>query len=123
MRSQALHALAWMLLRACPPMRAHAILVGLGAWLAPIETPDEARRVARTLAGHGTCLSRALALAARAPAADVVIGVAVRGDSPLLAHAWVEMNGAPIDPSEVTGSPIARLRGPRSTSSREPDRA
>jgi hypothetical protein len=48
------------------------------------------------------------------PAADVAIGVAPRKDAPLFAHAWVEMNGVPIDPADVAGAVIARLHGPRS---------
>jgi hypothetical protein len=111
-----LHTLAWGLLRACPPARAHALLLRIGAHLAPIATPDEARRMSRALARHGTCLSRSLAVAARTPTADVVIGVEPRGNAPLFAHAWVEMNGAPLEPSDVAGAVIARLRGPRSTS-------
>lgn len=65
--------------------------------------------MASMLAGHGTCLSRSLAIAARMPDAEVVIGVAPGGASPLFAHAWVEMNGTPLDPTEVAGSVIARL--------------
>jgi hypothetical protein len=103
------------LLRTCRPLRAHALMVRLGAWLPPIETPSEARRVARTLARFGTCLSRSLAIASRAPTADVVIAVSPRAHAPLSAHAWVEMDGAPIDPSDVAGTVIARLAGPRST--------
>jgi hypothetical protein len=44
------------------------------------------------------------------PSADVVIGVMPRGGA-LLAHAWIEMNGEPLDPAQVTGAEIARLRG------------
>lgn len=109
----ALHAVAWTLLHVSAPARAHQILVRLGAWLPEIRTPDEARRVARTLASHGTCLSRSFAIAARAPSADVVIGVAPRPNAPLLAHAWIEMDGNPVDPSEVMGKAIGRLRGRR----------
>jgi hypothetical protein len=107
--------LARILLRLCSPLRAHALLVRVGALLPELNTPAEARRAIQALAGRGTCLSRALAIAARAPRADVVIGVTPAGHAPLLAHAWVEMDGAPIDPSEVSGAVIARLRGPRST--------
>lgn len=95
-------------------MRAHAILLRIGARLAHNQTPDGARRAARAIARQGTCLSRALAVAARTPTADVVIGVEPRKDAPLFAHAWLEMNGVPIDPSEVAGTVIARLHGPRS---------
>jgi hypothetical protein len=89
-------------------------LTRAGTLLPTVDSPEEARRIAASLAGHGTCLSRSLALAARAPSADVVIGVMPRGTAPLLAHAWIEMNGAPINPAEVTGAEIARIRGPRS---------
>jgi hypothetical protein len=107
--------LASGLLRVCSPLRAHAVLVRVGAFLPELHTPGEARGAMQALGGRGTCLTRALAVAARAPAADVVIGVAPGGQAPLLAHAWVEMDGAPIDPSDVAGTVIARLRGPLST--------
>jgi hypothetical protein len=107
--------LARGLLQTAPPMRVHALMLRVGAWLPPHLTPEEAQRAARSLGRRGSCLSRALAVAARAPAADVVIAVEPRGAAPLFAHAWVEMDGAPIDPAEVAGVVIARLRGPRST--------
>jgi len=117
----AMLALARGLLTACAPPRAHALLLRIGARFPPIETPEEARRVSRFLARFGTCLTRSLAVAARAPTADVVIGVAPRKDAPLFAHAWVEMNGVPIDPADVAGTVIARLYGPRSTTRGAPD--
>jgi|HubBroStandDraft_2_1064218.scaffolds.fasta_scaffold547641_2 hypothetical protein len=108
----AIHVAAWSLLRArCSPLTTHMILRRAGAWLPVIESPDQARVVARSLLRHGTCLSRSLALAARAPSADVVIGVSPRQDAPLHAHAWIEMNGAPLEPTDVAGEEIARLRG------------
>ncbi len=110
-----MHFLSWSLLKGgCSAIRTHAIVTRIGAWLPAISSPDEARRVSRSLLRHGTCLSRSLALAARTPTADVVIGVAPRKDAPLHAHAWVEMEGGPIDPSDVSGAPIARLHGRRS---------
>jgi hypothetical protein len=115
LRDSSIHASAWILLRTFSPARTHALLLRIGAHLEPIDTVDEARLVLRALLRHGTCLSRALAVAARTPTADVVIGVEPRKDAPLFAHAWVEMDGAPIDPSDVAGTVIARLRGPRST--------
>jgi transglutaminase superfamily protein len=111
----AIHVAAWSLLRArLSPLTAHAVLCRAGAWLPAIESAEEARGVARSLIPHGTCLSRSLTLAARAPSADVVIGVSPRGDAPLHAHAWIEMNGAPLEPTDVSGEEIARLRGRRS---------
>jgi hypothetical protein len=111
----AIHVAAWSLLRArCSPLAAHRVLVRAGSWLPSVESPEEARALARSLVRHGTCLSRSLTLAARAPSADVVIGVSPRVGAPLHAHAWIEMNGVPIDPADVSGEVIARLRGPRS---------
>ena len=49
------------------------------------------------------------------PTAEVVIGVAPRRNAPLFAHAWIEVDDVPIDPEEVAGNVIARLRAPRST--------
>ena len=115
-RDASLHAVAWVLLRTGPPARAHAILLRLGARLAPISDPSEALRLSQFLAPRGTCLSRSLAVAARTPTADVVIGVDPRKNAPFFAHAWVEMDGVPLDPADVAGTVIARLRGPRSRS-------
>jgi hypothetical protein len=106
------------LLAACPPARAHAVLLRIGARFPPIETADEARRTLRFLARYGTCLTRSLAVAARIPRADVVIGVAPRKDAPLFAHAWVEMDGMAVDPADVAGAIIARLHGPQSPTRR-----
>jgi hypothetical protein len=115
----AIHVAAWSLLRAgCAPITAHGVVIRAGAWLPTIDSPEEARVVARSLLRHGTCLSRSLALAARAPTADVVIGVTPRRQAPLLAHAWIEMGGAPIDTADVSGAEIARLRGPASATGR-----
>jgi hypothetical protein len=108
----AMHVAAWGLLRAgCSPLTAHRVLCRAGTWLPPVDSPEEARVIARSLLRHGTCLTRSVALAARAPSADVVIGVTPRGQGALSAHAWIEMGGTPIDPADVSGLEIARLRG------------
>ena len=57
-----------------------------------------------------------MAIAARAQDAEVVIGVDTRADEQLFAHAWLEIAGEPIDPSDVAGGVIARLQGARRTS-------
>jgi hypothetical protein len=55
-------------------------------------------------------LSRALALSARSPDLDVVIGVLARSERDTsLAHAWIELGGLPVDVSEVVGVEIARM--------------
>ena len=113
-RDLALLACAQGLLRVFPPLRAHAWLLRIGAHFPPVRSPEAARSALAAIAGHGTCLGRALAVAARAPSADVVIGVAPGGASPLFAHAWIEMDGTPVDPLDVIGAPIARIPGPQS---------
>jgi hypothetical protein len=85
--------------------------VRMGSFLPAIRTSEQARVALGTLSSHGTCLSRALAVAARTPSADVAIAVATDPRAPLFAHAWIEMDGAPIDPSDAVGSVIARLKG------------
>ncbi len=107
------------LLRVVSPLRAHATLVRVGSLLPPLNSREDVRLASRRLGRRGTCLSRSLAIAARAPAASVVIGVALPGNAPFLAHAWVEMDGGPVDPAQVMGEPIARLAGPRARGGRD----
>ncbi len=118
LRDLALLAAADRLLKWCSPEAAQAYLRRLVVAFEPIETVEEAQRMARRLDGYGSCLSRSLAVAARTPTADVVIGVEPRpGESPF-AHAWVEIGGVPLDASDVAGTVIAKLRGPRSLAPR-----
>ncbi len=112
---QAIHVLARTLLRVCAPIRAHAILLRVGARLPALRTPEQARRVVASLVPRGTCLSRSLTVAARTPGAEVVIGVAPRERRALHAHAWIEMDGVPLDAAEVSGAVIARLGRPDRT--------
>jgi hypothetical protein len=112
-RDLALLALAQALLRVLSPLQAHALLLRIGPLWPEVRSPDDARRVLARIGAHGTCLGRAFAVAARAPTADVVIAVDP-GRSPFFAHAWLEMNGAPVDPLDAIGAPIARIRGPLS---------
>jgi hypothetical protein len=111
MTDEVLHVLARAMLRACSPQRAHAFLMRIGALLPQHRTMAEVRRAAASLKRRGTCLSQSLTLAARAPGSQIVIGVAPRIDSRLAAHAWLEMAGEPIDPSDVAGKEIARFGG------------
>jgi hypothetical protein len=112
----AMLVLARSLLRACSPIRAHALLLRVGSWLPPIRSPEEARAALQAISKHGTCLSRSLAVAARAPAADVAIGVTPNKKASIFAHAWIEVDGAPLNPGDVVGSVIATLRGRQSAS-------
>ncbi|WP_394848339.1 lasso peptide biosynthesis protein [Pendulispora brunnea] len=72
---------------------------------------SEARDAAAALDGAGTCLSRALTIAACLPCSEVVIGVDPNGKTalPIFAHAWVEVSTVPIRPTDVQGLEIARL--------------
>lgn len=110
----AMLVLARSLLRACSPIRAHALLLRVGAWLPAIRSPDEARAALESISTHGTCLTRSLAVAARAPAADVAIGVTPDKKASIFAHAWVEMDGMPLNAGDVSGTVIATLRGRQS---------
>jgi hypothetical protein len=109
MTDEAIHVLARILLRICSPGRAHAILTRIGALFSSHADRAGLLRASAHLRRQGTCLSRALAIAARAPQAEVVIGVAPRSGQPLLAHAWLELAGEPVDASDVAGNEIVRL--------------
>jgi hypothetical protein len=55
-------------------------------------------------------LSRSLAIASVLPQASVVIAVRRDGaPGDVRAHAWVEWEGGPLDPTEVMGEELARL--------------
>ena len=108
----ALHVVARVALRVATPLRAKRI-VDLAALATrrfmPLGNADSARVVASALDGHGTCLSRALTVAALLPGAEVVIGVDPRVRRPLYAHAWVEHGGRALRGADVSGAEIARL--------------
>jgi hypothetical protein len=110
--SHALHLVAWVALRARSPRTAMRIVDLAGRFLPALDDADAARRVASRLRG-GTCLSRAMAVAARLPNAEVVIGVREGGARDVDAHAWIELGREPIDPTQVAGAEIARLASRR----------
>ena len=62
--------------------------------------PDEAISLA------GTCLSRALAVAAAVNGAEVVIGVTALKGPRVSAHAWLEIQGVRVDTNPDGGSPL-----------------
>ena len=101
--------LARSLLHVMPPSRVLAVLRILSAKAPSLRTSEEARSHAKALRG-GSCLARSLAIAARTPTAQIAIGVEPRRGSRLFAHAWIEMDGRPIDPSEPAGEVIAHLK-------------
>lgn len=100
---------AHMLLHVCAPPRTLYILRRLGRPFPRLKTRGEHRRALSRLQGRGSCLSRALALAARSPNAQVVIGVHLRNGCEFEAHAWLEVQGAPLEPTDPRGQEIVRL--------------
>jgi hypothetical protein len=105
---EALLLMARVLLRVTAPDRAHRVLRSVGRLLPARTDSEEVRRAALALRGPGSCLSRSLAIAARAPRSEVVIGVAPKG-SGLDAHAWIEIDRKPLSPTDPLGEEIARL--------------
>jgi hypothetical protein len=104
-----LNVAAYVLLRFRKPLEVQAALARIGPILPQLHTRRQIQRASAALGRRGTCLSRALAVAARAPEAEVVIGVCPPGETPFRAHAWLELQGEPLDPSDPSGAEIARL--------------
>ncbi len=105
----AFHRLVWLLLRVLPFRQARAAAARIGSLFPALRTAEEARELARSIARRGTCLSRSMTVASRTPSASLVIGVRPHPGSRLFAHAWVEMDGAPLEATEPAGEVIARL--------------
>lgn len=108
--THALHALARCALRLQTPRDARKTVLRVGQLLPPLNEA-QLRRVARKLDPAGTCLSRALTLAARMKGSEVVIGVDPRRPTatPLFAHAWVEIDGRPLRLDDRQGVEVVRL--------------
>jgi hypothetical protein len=102
-----LHAAAWMAIHLWSPPEAKRRVDAIASLLPPLKLA-QARDVARCLRS-GTCLSRSIALAARLPRAEVVIGARRKPGEPVIAHAWVECDGASIGFDEGA-TELARLR-------------
>jgi hypothetical protein len=93
--TRALHLIARAAVRVLPPADAKRLVDRAARLLPPFRSFDEGRRAAAGIAGEGSCLTRALAVAARLPGSQVVI--ASTAPSRFAAHAWVERDGARID--------------------------
>jgi hypothetical protein len=96
-RLQALHWLARAALRLRSPLQAKALVDGVASRLRRLDGIDDARAAVRELFPAGSCLSRALAIAAALPRAHVVIGVYPPGPSGVPAHAWIEIDSVCVD--------------------------
>jgi hypothetical protein len=97
LRLHGLHWLARVALRVASPLRAKALLDGIGSRLPPLRGVEKARSAVRTLFPSGSCLSRAVTVAATVPSAEVVIGVDPWSAARVLAHAWLEIEGVRVD--------------------------
>jgi hypothetical protein len=107
--TRVLHAIAKLVIRTRPPLVAKRIVDALGRAL-PVLSLGDAMRIAQELEGSGTCLTRALAISARLPGSQVVIG----SDGPSTpgffgAHAWVEREGTIVSATMPSRFEIARL--------------
>jgi hypothetical protein len=111
---RALHLAAQVALRGRSPVAAKQIVDRLGRAMRPFRSVEEALEAHEILRGRGACLTRALAVASRAPGAEVVIGVNPRQSAHLVAHAWIEVGGVTIGerqgPSAGAITELARLR-------------
>jgi hypothetical protein len=92
-----LHVAARVAVRLQRPLRAKRTVDALGSLLTPLGSDAEAQAMANELRDAGSCLTRALTVAARLPGAEVVIGAPPTRGGPLAAHAWVERSGVRIE--------------------------
>ena len=104
-----LHVLAFVSLRVTTPLRAKRIADVAGRLFRSLSS-EEALHVAARLEGHGTCLSRSLAVSARLPCSEVVIGGCVAPGQRFAAHAWVERDGEAISATHAQHQEIARIK-------------
>ena len=107
-RTHVLHAIARAALRTSSPLRALSIVRRVARRLTPYPDRAVAAYEAAALEPSGTCLSRAITIAARYPGARVAIGVDPARTGPF-AHAWVEIDGGPLFAGDPRGAVIAIL--------------
>ena len=122
LRAHVLNVVAYAALRFESPIGAKRLVTRMARVLrAPTVDAETARGLMRSLLPLGTCLSRSMAVASLMRDAQVVIGVRAGVDGherdtqettiaqSVYAHAWVECDGAPLVPSDVVGTEIARM--------------
>lgn len=114
-----LHLLTRVALRVTSPSKAFAFVARVARPLSRIEPNHGALS---RLGSRGSCLSRSITLASRMQGARVAVGVkksgyravaatrfGLRGRDAISAHAWIEVNGSPINELEPFGKVIAYL--------------
>jgi len=103
-----LHTIARLAIRLSTPVVARKIVFAAGSRFRKLST-IEATRLAHRLRRSGTCLTRALTIAALLPDAEVVVGRSASDDRAFAAHAWVEHDGFVIDGTGPAVQEIGRL--------------
>jgi hypothetical protein len=96
-RLRALHWVARAALRIRSPLRAKSIVDRVASLFPRLHGVEDAHAAVRELFPAGSCLSRALAIAATVPGAEVVIGVYPPSQSSIVAHAWLEIDAVCVD--------------------------
>jgi hypothetical protein len=122
LRLHALHWLARVALRVRSPLEAKAVVDRIARRFPPLDGVEGARAAMRQLFPAGSCLSRALTIAAMLPGTEVVLGVDPWRAARVTGHAWLEIDSVRIDtnpaPSAYPLGELARLgptwRTPRS---------
>ena len=97
LRLHGLHWLARMALRVRTPVAAKGLVDQIGRRLPELRGVEDAQAAVRALFPAGSCLSRALTIAATLPGAQVVIGVDAWNAAQISAHAWLEIDGVGVD--------------------------
>jgi hypothetical protein len=124
LRLHGLHLLARVALKVGPPLRAKALVDRIAGYFPHLRGVEDAQAAVRELFPAGSCLSRALAIAATVPGAEVVIGVDPWGAAQVKAHAWLQIGDVNVDTSPGTGMPmpeeLARIPSRRSGSQVRP---
>lgn len=105
----ATHTLTRGMLRLFGPAKTLRALRALSSMSCDART---ARHLAATLEPSGTCLTRALAVAAVTPGSVVVLGGWLDANR-FNAHAWVEIDGIPLRAWDRSGKPLATVRASR----------
>ena len=114
MIDEGIHLVTRALLRSTSPLLTHRILGAIGSVFPELRGRVAIAKAMARLALRGTCLSRALAISARAPDADVVIGAgSLEARHRFRAHAWLEIDGEPLESRDSVGTEVARMRARR----------
>lgn len=100
-----LHAAAVVALWSKSPLEAKRIVQRLAARLGKRAEPSESAAIeaVRTLQRGGTCLTRAIAVAAWMPGTEIVIGVRRDASEKITSHAWLQMGERPLEDAAIVG--------------------